>query len=86
MGLYHAGKAMIRFAIGKKAHGVWEERQLFPHLLQILSEYRKNFNGTTASDSMCPYVDGAVPEIETESECEQLETYHERNVILFLFH
>lgn len=44
-GMTYARKAMIRCGLSKQKNGLWEIRQLFPHLQTIISQYRINFDG-----------------------------------------
>jgi len=44
-GLSYARKAMIFFGLARNTNGLWEVRQLFPHLQNIIAKYRGNFDG-----------------------------------------
>ena len=44
-GLTYARKAMIRCGFAKQANGLWEVRQLFPHLQNIIEKHRECFDG-----------------------------------------
>ena len=36
---------MIKCGLAKQTNGLWEVRQLFPHLQNIIANYRSNFDG-----------------------------------------
>ena len=44
-GMLYSRKAMIRCCLSKSENGVWEEKQLFQNLQDIIERYRENFNG-----------------------------------------
>ena len=44
-GITYARKAMIRCGLSKDLNGQWHEKQLFPHLQEIVKKYRSNFEG-----------------------------------------
>lgn len=44
-GMNFARKAMVRCGLAKQANGLWEVRQLFPHLQNIVQKHRENFDG-----------------------------------------
>jgi DDE superfamily endonuclease len=43
-------KSMIRCGLNKNLNGVWEERQLFPHLQAIVEKHRVHFEGKPPLD------------------------------------
>lgn len=57
-------KAMIGCGMALNFNGLWEVRQLFPHLQSIVSKYADNFNGKPVADSL--ELDGAVTESDGE--------------------
>ena len=44
-GISYARKAMIRCGLALNINGIWETKQLFPHLQNIISKYSRNFAG-----------------------------------------
>lgn len=58
-GLTFARKAMIRCGLAKQSNGMWEVRQLFPHLQTIVSKHKVYFDGL---DPDAPQAEPAQPE------------------------
>ena len=50
-GLTYARKAMIRCGLAKDVSGVWHEKQLMPHLQEIIRKHRSHFNGSPVEDT-----------------------------------
>lgn len=50
-GLNYCRKAMIRCGMARNLNGIWEERQLFPHLQEIIKRYRSKFDGEEVTAS-----------------------------------
>lgn len=51
--------------MARTVNGIWEIKQLFPHVKEIVSKYAENFNGVSVSDIYSSLViDGE----ETESD------------------
>lgn len=65
-GVSFTRKAMIGCGMALNLNGVWEVRQLFPHLQEIVRKYKDNFDGTPVADSL--ELDGQVTESEEEDE------------------
>lgn len=65
-GVSFTRKAMIGCGMALNFNGLWEVRQLFPHLQNIVSKYPENFNGQPVAESMG--LDGAVTETDEEGE------------------
>lgn len=49
-GLTYARKAMIRCGLAKQPNGLWEIKQLFPHLQNIIAKHRVYFDGVNPDD------------------------------------
>lgn len=58
--------SMIRWGMALKMNGVWEEKQFLPHLQDIVTKYRENFEGKSVEDSMDP--DGERSESDSDIE------------------
>ena len=43
--MLYSREAMIRCGLAKSENGVWEEKQLFQNIQDIIERYRENFNG-----------------------------------------
>ena len=66
-GMNFARKAMIRCGLSLNVSGEWEEKQLFPHLQNIIKEHREYFEGKLVS------VEAAQASLEEVKEVEEIE-------------
>ena len=85
-GLTYARKAMIRTGMALNINGLWEEKQLYPKLQEIIRRHRRHFNGEAVVVDAADEAeietraekqpeDKAEVEVETETEAEtEVET------------
>lgn len=57
---------MTLFGMARKANGIWEVKQLYPYLQEIVSKYAEPFNWISLPDSLA--IDGEVSESDSETD------------------
>lgn len=63
-GVLYSRKSMMGCGMARSLNGMWDVRQLFPELPEILKKYRDKFDGRPVEDSL--RLDGAVTESDSE--------------------
>lgn len=51
--MLYTRKAKIHFGLARNLNGMWEEKQLFPKLQELMKRYREKFDGRPVADRMC---------------------------------